>query len=266
MISCARCLPYNSFSIEHPDSAIYDVSAAGQKILLAAGRIFRRGRWTMELYLDTVSAGSIRKLQELIRIDGIMVRTDAMVQSRMSIADMKNDVISQLDTEQKLFAEILPDRAEHMIMDALHIYSLCPNAYAVIPATAEGLKAIRICSSRGLKVMAGNIYTAEQGYLAACSGAAFLDARADCEEAFGEGIQEISALVKILQTSHLPAQVAAHGIRSRRQFGLLAAVGVNGAAVQPQLAEQMILNPMTLIDAEKARDCWSRAFAGRTLL
>ncbi|MCH4207658.1 MAG: hypothetical protein LKF50_05055 [Solobacterium sp.] len=190
----------------------------------------------MEFYLNSESASQIRKLEQVMPIDGVVLSHPV---SASKISTRMNSLLSALRTEQKLFVPITSISTEQMIKEALHVYSLGPNSIPMIPVTPQGLQAVRICSQKGMQVMACNIGTCEQAFMAIRNGAAYAMLRHDSDSS---AFAKMLDLVRMLRVNHMSASVMVSAVDNRAEFHELSMSGIQAVSVTPSAAAQLLVS------------------------
>ena len=129
----------------------------------------------MELILDTADVAAIKELNDLLTVTGVTTNPSIITKSKKPFDQVVKEIIDILSEDQKLFIQVLATTCDEIVEEAKYICSLRKkNMYVKIPVTHEGLKAIKKCKKLGLGVLATAIYTADQAFLAALSGADYL--------------------------------------------------------------------------------------------
>lgn len=129
----------------------------------------------MELMLDTANLEEIK--------EGLATYPVTGVTSNPSI--LKNEGQIDFWTHMKSIRDIIGNRTLHVQVIATTYHDIIKEAdrllemlgydtYIKIPVSEEGLKAIKILSSRGVNVTATAIYTTLQGTLAMMAGAKYI--------------------------------------------------------------------------------------------
>ena len=139
------------------------------------------------------------------------------------------------------------------------------NTYAKIPVTREGLRAIKAAKAEGLNVLATSIYTPEQGFLAALSGADYLAPYCNRMCNYGDGVAGVIELVKMIEVQGLSAKVVAASFHNADQVHKLILAGTPAVTVPPSVIETMMDHPGTDGAVDDFTADWQKAY-GRDAL
>lgn len=151
--------------------------------------------------------------------------------------------------------------AEGMIAEGREIAKIHPNMVVKIPMTAEGLKAVKVLSTEGVKTNVTLIFTANQALLAARAGASyvspFLGRLDDISVVGAELVEEI---VEMFAVSGIETQVIAASIRNPIHVTECALAGADIATVPYKVIEQMTHHPLTDAGIEKFQADYKKVF------
>ncbi|MFC1937081.1 transaldolase family protein [Chloroflexota bacterium] len=129
----------------------------------------------MELFLDSVDMSEVEAAAEFGFLEGITTTPTFMY--RHGIKDVDSAIARFSSMVKQVHVEALGDVCEQILAEAKRLSQLPglarPLTYK-IPVTNEGLKAAHRLTQDGHKTNIHLVYTLNQGYLAAASGAAYI--------------------------------------------------------------------------------------------
>ena len=202
----------------------------------------------MELIIDSADIQKIKKLNELCTVTGVTTNPSILTKSGREAMDVIQDLLALLSDDQKLFIQVVKTDYEGIMEEAEKISALRPkNMYVKIPVTHDGLKAIKECKKRGIRTLATAIYSAEQGFLAACNGADYLAPYVNRMCNYGDGVQTTKDLIEMLKINELPTKVVAASFKSTYQVHELIKAGIQAVTVPCDVLFNMIDHPATTI-------------------
>ena len=220
----------------------------------------------MKFILDTADTAAIKRFNEILTIDGVTTNPSIITKSGKDFDVVVKEIIDILDIEQKLFIQAVSTTCEGIVEEAKYICNLREkNTYVKIPVTHEGLKAIKECKKLGFPVLATAIYTAEQGFLAAKSGADCLAPYVNRMCNFGDGVQDVIDLNEMLKVHNLNTYIVAASFKNVRQVHDLIKAGIESVTVPVDVCENMMSHPATDTAVEGFTNDWKKAY-GRTTL
>lgn len=219
----------------------------------------------MELFLDTADIKEIKKLNEVLTIDGVTTNPSILAKTNIEPFETINELVKLLSPSQKLFVEVLANTCDEMVEEAKYISSLKENCYAKIPVSIEGLKAIKICKEKGYKTLATAIFTSSQGYLAAKNGADYLAPYVNRMENYMDGIDETIKLQETIWNNGFDSRVVAASFKNVNQIKQLMINDIDAVTIPVELAYKMIEHAGTDDAIEKFESEWKTAFNRTTL-
>src|SRR5699024_2415597 len=111
-------------------------------------------------------------------------------------------------------AEVISLEAEGMIKEGEKLSSIHKNIVIKVPMTIEGLKAVKVLSSKGIKTNVTLIFSSAQALLAARSGATFVSPFVGRLDDVGqEGINLIEEIAQMFDIHAIETEIISASIR-----------------------------------------------------
>ena len=132
------------------------------------------------LFADTANLDEIKKANDMGVIQGVTTNPSIIAKEPPGSFD---DLIQKLarycgDEDLSLSVEVFAEGYEPMVKQASEIYDkfvgYCPELYVKIPVSADGLRAIKTCSEKGVKINATICYSEQQLIHCASAGAKYV--------------------------------------------------------------------------------------------
>jgi transaldolase len=212
----------------------------------------------MELFLDTASLDEIREAAKWGVVSGITTNPTLMArEGDVDFAETIKTICEIIDGP--VSAEVVSTKADDMIEEGRPISRWHPNVVVKIPMTADGLQAIKILSSEGIRVNTTLIFTANQALLAAKAGAyivsPFIGRLDDISE---DGMHVIRDIVQIYTNYGMTTKVLAASIRHPRHITEAAKAGAHMATMPFGVLKQAMKHPLTDIGLERFLKDWEK--------
>ncbi|AVF36724.1 fructose-6-phosphate aldolase [Rahnella sikkimica] len=220
----------------------------------------------MELYLDTADISAVKRLSRILPLQGVTTNPSIVAKARTSLWEVLPALRDALGGEGKLFAQVLANQAEQMVEEAELLHSRVPGLVVKVPATAEGLAAIKILRTRKIPTLGTAVYGAGQGLLSALAGAEYVAPYVNRLDAQGgDGIVMVTQLQKLL-TLHAPhAKVLAASFKTPRQALDCLLAGCQSVTIPVDVAEQFVSAPAVQAAVVKFEEDWQGAFGQLSL-
>jgi TalC/MipB family fructose-6-phosphate aldolase len=219
----------------------------------------------MELFLDTADAQAVKELSETLTIAGVTTNPTIITRSGKTLERVIDEMCKTLAPNQKSFFQVIATDFDGILEETRRICALRENAYAKIPVTPVGLKAIKAAKAEGLNVLATAIYSADQAFLAAMNGADYLAPYVNRMCNYGDGVGQVADLVNMLATNGLPSKICAASFKNTEQVHDMICVGAQSVTVAPDIVWTMVKHPGTGIAVEEFSAAWENSFGRRTM-
>ncbi len=201
----------------------------------------------MKFFLDTANVDDIREANDMGVICGVTTNPSLIAKEGRDFKEVIKEITSIVDGAISGEVKATTTDAEGMIKEGRDIAAIHPNMVVKIPMTAEGLKAIKVLSSEGIKTNCTLIFTANQALLAARAGATyvspFLGRLDDISTPGIELIEQIAAIFRA--AGDIDTKIIAASIRNPIHVTDCALAGADIATVPMKVIRQMIHHPLT---------------------
>ncbi|MGM0876965.1 MAG: transaldolase family protein [Bacillota bacterium] len=201
----------------------------------------------MEILIDSANLESIKELNELFTIDGVTTNPTIVIKEKQPFLPLLNEIRSIIGVKKKLFVQVLEEKAEGMVDEGIYLSEkVGGNLYVKIPVTSEGIKAIKVLKTKGIKTLATTIYTPMQAFVAAIAGAEYVAPYVNrIDNLAGNGVQVVTEIVKMFELHHLPCKVLAASFKNTQQVHHVCLEGAHGITAAPDIIKALIAHPST---------------------
>lgn len=215
----------------------------------------------MELYLDTADVAAVKRLARILPLQGVTTNPSILAKVGKPIWEVLPALRDALGGTGKLFAQVLASDSELMVSEAVLLSQRVPGLVIKVPATAEGLAAIKKLKTMSIQTLGTAVYGAGQGLLSALAGAEYVAPYVNRLDAQGgDGIAMVRELQQLL-TLHAPgAKVLAASFRTPRQVLDCLLAGCQSVTLPVEVAEQFISTPAVQAAVEQFEHDWQGAF------
>lgn len=198
----------------------------------------------MRLFIDTANVDQIRFANELGVISGVTTNPSLMAKEGKNPTEVLKVITSIVDGP--ISAEVISLQSDQMVAEARELIKIHRNIVIKIPMTLEGLKAVKILSSEGIKTNVTLIFSPAQALLAARAGATYVSPFLGRLDDIGNnGMNLIEEIVAIFNTHNITTEIIAASIRHPNHVIQAAQLGAHIATVPLSVIEQMTKHPLT---------------------
>lgn len=211
----------------------------------------------MKLFVDTAIVEQIREVNDLGVICGVTTNPSLIAKSGRDFKEVVKEITSIVDGP--ISAEVISLEAPKMVEEALDLVKTmnCKNLVIKIPMCAEGLKAVKILTAKGIKTNVTLIFSAAQALLAARAGATYVSPFVGRVDDIGSlGITLIEDIAQIFEIHGIETEIISASIRSPIHVIDSAKAGAHIATVPYNIIMQMINHPLTTKGIEQFLKDW----------
>ena len=215
----------------------------------------------MRFFIDTANVEEIRKANDMGVICGVTTNPSLIAKEGRDFNEVIKEITSIVDGPISGEVKATTTDAEGMIAEGREIAKIHPNMVVKIPMTAEGLKAVKVLSTEGVKTNVTLIFTANQALLAARAGASYVSpCLGRLDDSSGVGAELVEEIVEMFAVSGIETQVIAASIRNPIHVTECALAGADIATVPYKVIEQMTHHPLTDAGIEKFQADYKKVF------
>lgn len=198
----------------------------------------------MKFFLDTANVEGIKAIKSLGLVDGVTTNPSIISKEGRDFETVIKDICQIVSGP--VSAEVTGLVADEMIVEARKIAKWANNVVVKIPMTMEGLKAVKVLSSEGVKTNVTLVFTVSQGLMAIKAGATFISPFVGRLEDVGtDAYQLIADLRQVIDFYDYGTEIIAASIRNTVHVESVAKLGAHIATIPDSLFNKMSEHPLT---------------------
>ena len=212
----------------------------------------------MKFFIDTANPGEIKRAYEMGVIDGVTTNPTLISKEKKDFESLIEE-ICKIVKGLPISLEVLSLNSEGMIEEARRLSKMGENIVVKIPMTTEGLKAIKVLVSEGIKTNTTLVFSPTQALLAAKAGTTYVSpfiGRLD--DIAQTGMELIEQIVTIFTNYGFESQVIVSSIRHPIHVLEAALIGADVATIPYKVIEQLVKHPLTDIGIERFLADWKK--------
>ena len=202
----------------------------------------------MKFFIDTANLSQIAKAQEMGILDGVTTNPSLMAKEGVKGKDeiyAHYKAICEI-VDGPVSAEVFANDFEGMVAEGEALAAIDPKITVKLPCTAEGIKAVKYFSKKGIATNCTLVFSVGQALLAAKAGATFVSpfvGRLDdiCED----GIGLVSKIVDMYRYYGYGTEVLAASIRHTQHIVSCLEAGADVATCPLSAIEGLLKHPLT---------------------
>ena len=195
----------------------------------------------MKFFIDTAKVEDIREANDMGVICGVTTNPSLIAKEGRDFNEVIKEITTIVDGPISGEVKATTTDAEGMIREGREIAAIHPNMVVKIPMTTEGLKAVKVLSSEGIKTNVTLIFSANQALLAARAGATYVSPfLGRLDDISTDGVELIQQIAEMFAVADIPTEIIA-----AIQVIDCAKAGADIATVPYKVIEQMTHHPLT---------------------
>ena len=215
----------------------------------------------MKFFIDTANVDEIRKANDMGVISGVTTNPSLIAKEHKDYAKTLAEIASIVDGPISGEVRATTTDAESMIREGREIAKIHKNMVVKIPMTVEGLKAVKVLSSEGIKTNVTLIFTANQALLAARAGASYVSPfLGRLDDISTKGIDLVAEIAEMFDVAGIETEIIAASVRNPIHVTECALAGADIATVPYKVIEQMTHHPLTDAGIEKFKQDYLAVF------
>ncbi|HEX2787496.1 MAG TPA: fructose-6-phosphate aldolase [Ignavibacteria bacterium] len=212
----------------------------------------------MKIFIDTANLDEIKEAAAMGILDG--VTTNPSLVSKEGHKDfraMLEKICSIVDGD--ISAEVISTKSEDILKEGRELAKIHPNIVVKVPLIKEGLKAVKVFSSEGIRTNVTLCFSASQALLAAKAGAYIISPFVGrLDDISQNGMELIAQIVNIYRNYDYQTQVLVASVRHPLHFVDSAMMGADIATMPFKVIEMLVKHPLTNIGLEKFLSDWKK--------
>jgi transaldolase len=211
----------------------------------------------MKFFIDTANLEQIKEAASIGILDGVTTNPTLISREQGAPRDIFKAICEIVDGP--VSAEAIALDWEGMVKEGRELAAIHPNIVVKIPMTKDGLKAVKMLASEGIKTNVTLIFSPIQALLAARAGATFVSPFVGrLDDIATPGMELVQQIQQIFANYQLETEVIVASIRHPMHVVDAAMIGADIATIPFKVIEQMMKHPLTDIGITNFLNDWKK--------
>ena len=199
----------------------------------------------MKIFIDTANLNEIRKAKALGLVDGVTTNPTLLAKEGEGAEVLIRKISAEV--EGPVNVEVTGTTCDAMVQEAREMATWGDQIVIKIPIVQEGLKAVKILSSEGIRTNVTLIFSASQAILAAKAGATYVCPFLGRLDDIGfNGLDLIHQIRGIYDNyDEIETQIIVASVRNPIHVIESGLIGAEIVTIPPAIIEQMVKHPLT---------------------
>lgn len=216
----------------------------------------------MKFFLDTANIENLKQALDWGLCDG--VTTNPSLIAKEGNKDYKKHLkkICKL-VKAPVSAEVIAEKSDAMVEEARALAALDENIVVKIPATFEGLKAVKTLTAEKIRTNVTLIFSPSQALLAAKAGATYVSPFVGrLDDISVSGMDLIRDILTIFSNYMLDTEVIVASVRHPQHVVESALLGADVVTLPLDVLKRLMSHPLTDSGIEKFLSDWNKLMKG----
>ena len=207
----------------------------------------------MKIFIDSGDVAEIRDAAAMGAIDGVTTNPSLLAKAGKPIQKAIAEICEVVDGP--VSAEVLATATQEILSEGRQLSKIHPNVVVKVPLILDGLKAVKVFTSEGIKTNVTLCFSPAQALLAAKAGAGYISpfiGRLD--DISDEGMTLVEQIIAIYKNYDFDTQVLVASVRHPVHVVQAALLGADVATLPFKVILQLAQHPLTDIGLKKFLD------------
>ncbi|NIM98913.1 MAG: fructose-6-phosphate aldolase [candidate division Zixibacteria bacterium] len=213
----------------------------------------------MKFFIDTANLDEIKEAASIGILDGVTTNPTLLAKEkgRGDFRTILKRICEVVDGP--VSGEVVATEAEGMVKEAEDLAKIHRNIVVKIPMCQEGLKAIKILDSKGIRTNCTLIFSPVQALLAAKAGASFVSPFVGrLDDASHVGMDLVEDIVTIFENYDITTEIIVASVRNPLHVVEAATMGADITTIPFKVIQQLIKHPLTDVGMKRFLEDWKK--------
>lgn len=198
----------------------------------------------MKFFIDTANLDEIKEAASMGVLDGVTTNPSLLAREGKDPFTTYKAICEVVDGP--VSAEVLSLDKDGMLKEARKLAKIHTNIVVKIPLTKDGMQAVKILTSEGIKTNVTLCFSPTQALFAARAGATFISPFVGrLDDIATPGMELVGQIVQIYNNYALETEVLVASVRHPMHLVEAAMMGADVATIPFKVITQMLKHPLT---------------------
>ena len=215
----------------------------------------------MKFFIDTANLDQIREAYDMGVLDGVTTNPSLMAKEGIQgVENQRKHYVEICNIVQgDVSAEVIATDYEGMIKEGEELAALNPHIVVKVPCIADGIKAIKYFTGKGIRTKCTLVFSVGQALLAAKAGATYVSPFVGrLDDISEDGIALVGKIVEMYRYYGYETEVLAASIRHTAHIIQCIGVGADVATCPLAAIKGLLKHPLTDSGLQKFLEDYKR--------
>ena len=211
----------------------------------------------MEFFIDTAKVEEIKEAKSWGIVDGVTTNPTKLAQAGRPFMEVVEEICQIIDGPVSV--EAVSTQSDRIVEEARKLAALHDNIVVKVPLIREGIKAVTILSTEGIKTNVTLNFSASQALLAAKVGATYISPFVGrLDEISHHGMELAQQIRTIYDNYGFKTKIIVAAARNPLHVLDAALIGADVTTMTFEIMENLFNHPLTDLGLEMFLDDWKK--------
>jgi transaldolase len=211
----------------------------------------------MEFFIDTAKVDEIKEAAGWGILDGVTTNPTKFAQAGRPFMEVVEEICGLIDAPVSV--EVVSTQADQIIQEAKKLAAIHKNIVVKVPLIKEGIKAVKVLSSEGIKTNVTLNFSASQALLAAKVGATYISPFVGRLDEISHQGMELAQQIKTIYNNYgFETKIIVAAARHPLHVLEAALIGADVTTMTFEIMESLFKHPLTDKGLEMFLDDWKK--------
>jgi len=198
----------------------------------------------MKFFIDSAKIEEIREAASFGILDGVTTNPSLVAKEGKNFRQLLDEILEVVDGP--ISAEVIATDVESILAEGRELAAIHKNIVIKVPLMKDGLKAVKVFSSEGIRTNVTLCFSATQALMAAKAGASYISPFVGrLDDISTDGMQLIEQIIRIYDNYGFGTEVLVASVRHPMHVVQAALMGADIATIPFKIIDQMFHHPLS---------------------
>lgn len=218
----------------------------------------------MKFYLRTILPEEVMEINQAITLSGVLCEPWQLTRNEINVEQQFESLLDVMSEEQTLLVQAISNAFRGMLEEGKRLQKLSAQITMMVPATQQGLMALKASRRLSLPMAASQVFQLEQAMVALHAHAGLLILDLDKISRFASAKKVLKSLLKTVSSDQKENLLVV--CETVEQLRMAMACGAECVAASADVYHQLLFSVLSDSEMQSIREEWILTYTRNTVL
>lgn len=218
----------------------------------------------MKFYLRTILPEEVMEINQAITLSGVLCEPWQLTRNEINVEQQLESLLDVMSEEQTLLIQAISNAFRGMLEEGKRLQKLSAQITMMVPATQQGLMALKASRRLSLPMAASQVFQLEQAMVALHAHAGLLILDLDKISRFASAKKVLKSLLKTVSSDQKENLLVV--CETVEQLRMAMACGAECVAASADVYHQLLFSVLSDSEMQSIREEWILTYTRNTVL